>query len=150
MGGGGSIACSKDKRVSYRRFGLMSYFQTERINERLHPLIKGLREIMRSRLSKFTASGLIIGARDYYPKVILLFVCDSHAIVNHCKIIQSSHSRASKPLNPQSTPPPKNPCIEEIGRGDINFFIWFQINSFIVSWFNCSSPYVYPGPRGFS
>ena len=49
-------------------------FQTERINERLHPLIKGLREIMRSRLSKFTASGLIIGARDYYPKVILLFV----------------------------------------------------------------------------
>ena len=74
LGGGGSIACSKDKRVSYRRFGLMSYFQTERINERLHPLIKGLREIMRSRLSKFTASGLIIGARDYYPKVILLFV----------------------------------------------------------------------------
>ena len=49
-------------------------FQTGRINERLHPLIKGLREIMRSRLSKFTASGLIIGARDYYPKVILLFV----------------------------------------------------------------------------
>ena len=26
-GGGGSIACSKDKRVSYRRFGLMSAFR---------------------------------------------------------------------------------------------------------------------------
>ena len=74
-GGGGSIACSKDKRVSYRRFGLHDVsFQTEKINKRLNPRIKGLREIMRSRLSKFTASGLIIGARDYYPKVILLFV----------------------------------------------------------------------------
>ena len=49
-------------------------FQSEKINKRLHPLIKGLHEIMRSRLSKSTASGLIIGARDYYPKVILLFV----------------------------------------------------------------------------
>ena len=66
-GGGGSIACSEDKRVSYRRFGLMSAF-------RPRGLTKGLREIMRSRLSKFTTSGLIIRARDYYPKVILLFV----------------------------------------------------------------------------
>ena len=74
-GGGGSIVCSKDNRVSYRRFGLHDVrFKTERINERLHPLIKGLREIMRSRLSKFTASGLIIGARNYYLKVILLFI----------------------------------------------------------------------------
>ena len=31
---------------------------------------------------------------------------------------------------PQSTPPPKNPYIKEIGRGDKKFFIWFQINSF--------------------
>ena len=62
-GGGGSIACLKDKRVSYLRFGLHDVsFQTERINKRLHPLIAGLREIMRSGLSKFTASGLIIGA----------------------------------------------------------------------------------------
>ena len=74
-GGGGSIARSMDKRVSYRRFGLRDVsFQTEKINKRLNPLIKGLHEIMRSRLSKFTSSGLIIGARDYYPKVILLCV----------------------------------------------------------------------------
>ena len=74
-GAAGSIACSKDKRVSYiSKIRLDVSFQTERINKMLHPLIKGLREIMRSRLSKFTASGLIIGARDYYPKVILLFV----------------------------------------------------------------------------
>ena len=109
-GRGGSNACSKDKRVSYRRFGLTSAFRPRGLRK-VHPLIKGLREIMRSRLSKFTASGLIIGARDYYPKVILLSSCDSHAIVNHCKIIQSSHSRASKPLKSQSTPPPKNPCV---------------------------------------
>ena len=31
---------------------------------------------------------------------------------------------------PQSTPPPKNPYIKEIGRGDKKFFIWFQINLF--------------------
>ena len=41
--------------------------------------------------------------------------CDSHAIVIHCKIIQSSHARASN--------------MKEIGKGDIKFFIWFQINS---------------------
>ena len=66
--------------VSYTRVFTVSKirldvsFQTERINKRLHPLTKGLREIMRSRLSKLTTSGLIIGARDYYPKVSLLFV----------------------------------------------------------------------------
>ena len=69
-----SIACSNKKQVSYRRVGLMSAFRPRRINKSLHPLIKGLHEIMRSRLSKSTASGLIIGARDYYPKVILLSV----------------------------------------------------------------------------
>ena len=31
------------------------------------------RSLTRSRLSKFTGDSLIIGARDYYPKVILLF-----------------------------------------------------------------------------
>ena len=79
---------------------------------------------MRSRLSKFTASGLIIGARDYYPKVILLFSsCDSHAIVNHCKIIQSPHARGSKPLKQQTTPLAKNPYIKEIGRRHKIFYL---------------------------
>ena len=64
----------KGKAGQLSKIRLDVSFQIERINERLHPLIKGLHEIMRSRLSKFTASGLIIGARDYYPKVILLLV----------------------------------------------------------------------------
>ena len=72
---------------------------------------------MRSRLSKFIASGLIMGARDYYPGVILLSSCDSHAIVNHCKIIQSPHARGSKPLKPQTTPPPKSPYIKRNWKG---------------------------------
>ena len=64
----------KGKAGQLSKIWLDVSFQTERINKRLQRLIKGLHEIMRSRLSKFTASGLIIGARDCYPKVILLLV----------------------------------------------------------------------------
>ena len=35
-------------------------------------------------------------------------------------------------MKPQSTPPPKTPCIEEIERGDIKFFIWFQIKLYTI------------------
>ena len=64
----------KGKAGQLSKIRLDVSFLTDRINKRLHPLVKSLHEIMRSRLSNFTASGLIIGARDYYPKVILLLV----------------------------------------------------------------------------